>query len=50
MSVRERMLTLRLLAQINRHPQWADRLGITGAQEIIAEKESIGAGDLEEPP
>ena len=44
MSARERMLTLRLMNKIYKHPVWADRLGVAAVQEIAEAEEK------EEPP
>lgn len=44
MSARERILTIRLLAKVARHPMYAVALGIECVQE------RIGLDDLEDPP
>ena len=44
MSARERILTIRLLDKVARHPMFATTLGIECVQELV------GSDDLEEPP
>ncbi|MGN0335843.1 MAG: hypothetical protein ACI4DV_09355 [Lachnospiraceae bacterium] len=44
MSVRERILTIRLLDKVSGHPMYAVALGIECVQEMV------GSDDLEEPP
>jgi len=44
LSVRERILTIRLLDKVARHPMYAAALGIECVQEVVS------LDDLEEPP
>ena len=44
MNARERILTIRLLDKVARHPMFAASLGIECVQEMV------GSDDSEEPP